>query len=41
MAKSVYSAHDSGWGSLGDWVLGLGKALVLKTQDAVSIKESK
>ena len=41
LVKSVYSSRDSGWGSLGDWEYGLGKTLVVKTQDAVAIKEYK
>ena len=41
LVKSVCSARDSGWGNLEYWGYVLGNTLVLKTQDAVSIKESK
>ena len=39
--KSVCSARDSFWGSLGYWGWGLRETLGLKTQDEVAIKESK
>ena len=38
MVKSLCSARDSGWISLRYWGYGIGKTVVLKTQDAVAIK---